>query len=162
MNSTVPRPKLDDAMKLAVAKEIAQKIFAGEPETDIDEAAAQLAKHGRSHSDGYELARALDSHCGWFPNAEMVEELDNFAWLARNELEKAEKDWATTNAIQPPLPDGTRVRLRSGETGVIDRVYEYGAARYAIILDGDARSAPPTNSRRIVNFEDVTQEESTS
>jgi hypothetical protein len=121
-----------------------------EPE-DADEYAADIARYGGRHMDGYELAKKLDDYCHWGCDLAMAEELDGFSSYARKEIEDAEKDWAERNAIKPPYPNGTRVSFQRGKIGSIDEVYAHGTAKYAIAEDGEE-----STSRWIVNFEDVT------
>src|ERR1017187_4648594 len=82
------RPKrLTPEMALAAAKATAADLLRdGQIEVDqIEVSVVNLAKHGRLHMDGYELAKALDNHCGWDIDAQMVETLDGFSWHAREE-----------------------------------------------------------------------------
>jgi len=44
------------------------------------------------HEDGYELAKALDSECGWFPSADDVRRLAKFGCDLRDALSKARLD----------------------------------------------------------------------
>jgi len=154
-----PRPKLNDEMKLAAARKlVAEMVKNGtlEIEGDAELYAKDVAKHGTSWGDGYELAKALDSHCHWDCNLMIAEALDNFASYADSEVVRAEKEWVTRCAIEPPYPLGTRVKLnRSGEAGILDEVYTHGHAKYCVKIDGDPQAKAPTKSRRIVNFEDV-------
>lgn len=122
---------------------------------DIETSTADIAKHGRLHIDGYRLAKDLDRFSNWDCNLEIAEGLDNFSRFADAEISAAEKEWADANAISPHLPIGTRVQLRSGETGIITGIYEYGAAKFLILIDGDKNARGPSNSRSVVNFEDA-------
>lgn len=149
--------KLTPEMAMRAARATAgdlAKIGLIDPE-EIDAHAIDIAKYGRRHRDGYELAKDLDNYCYWNCDLQMAEELDVFSEHARHEIETAEKEWASKNAITPPFPNGTRVKLKTGEVGTIDEVYAYGVAKFLIKIDGDRSARPPTNSRRIVNFEDV-------
>jgi hypothetical protein len=114
------------------------------------DAVADLIKHGRHHMDGYELAKALDDYAHWDCNFEMVEILDGFSSAVSSQIDRAEKDWANLTSPQPPHPIGTRVKLFRGELGTIDGIYEYGAAKYLVKIDGSTG-----NGRRIINFEDA-------
>jgi hypothetical protein len=154
------RPKmLTTEMRLSAAKSVVIDLVRQEhiEEKDAEQSIKDIAKHAYSHIDGYELAKKLDSYCGWDCNLEIAEALDGFSSYARSEIETAEKAWAERVNPMPPLPIGARVRLPHGETGMIDEVYEYGTAKFCVAIDGDPKAAPPTLSRRIVNFEDVTE-----
>ena len=152
------RPRyLTPEIAIAAAKEIvAELIRVGELEdSEAERSIADIARVGRTYMDGYELAKTLDDRCHWACNFTMAETLEGFSSVARNEIEKAQKAWVERNKIEPQHPTGTRVRFGS-ERGTIDGVYEYGPAQYLIKVDGDAKADGPANSRRIVNFEDVT------
>jgi hypothetical protein len=154
-----PRPKFTPEIALEAARKIVDSLFAQgclEECDDAEECAKAIAKHGRQHMDGYDIAKALDSYCYWDCDFEMAEILNNYSFTVGDLIRKAEKEWAKRNAIQPPLPVGTRIALKGGETGVIDEIYPYGAAQFCVKLDNDPRAQPPTNARRIVNFEDAT------
>lgn len=152
-----PRPKdLTPEGALAAAAEIVGDLKKAGLFADMDEAEAiaDLVKHGREWSNGYELAKSLDDRCGWDIDAGFVEVLDNFGFVASRQIELAEKAWVTRYAIQPPLADGAAVTFRwqaGTTTGVIDGVYDGGTAKYRIRRDGD----PVPNRHHIVNFEDV-------
>ncbi len=156
MNSERPR-KLTAEMLAATAKEIATDLIKASHFKEDDRAGIEedLAKVGDAWKDGYRLASDLEDRCGWDPDAMMVEELDSFATLARRQIELAQKAWAETESIQPSHPVGTRVVLKSKETGEITGVYEHGAAQFLVKIDGDP-AAEMSNARRIVYYEDVT------
>ena len=137
---------------LATAKELAgiSKI----EQSEIEQCAKDIAKHGRPYGDGYQLAKLLEDYEHWDPDFEMAEILEGFGYAAQKCLEAAEKKWALENNVQPPLPVGAKVKIKGGETGEITGVYEHGAAKFLVKIDGDP-NAVKTNSRRIVNFEDA-------
>lgn len=154
-----PRPsELTQGMRLAAAKLVVAKLVNGGlislPEsTDAERDLADLRLG--PWTDGYTIAKKLDDCCGWDCNLPMAEILDGFSSELCAQLLTAQKEWASRENIQPPIPLGQHVRLRSGETGVLDEVYKYGPAQYCVRIDGDEKAAPPTNSRRIINFEDA-------
>lgn len=155
-----PRPKkLNYEQTFAVAMEIARALSdAGHLDpAEVEGAAGDIVKYGQHWNDGYELARALDKSAHWDCNLEMAEELDNFSRLYSRAMDAAEKQWAVTSDIRPPLPVETRVRLASGECGKITGIYDHGAAKFLVAIDGDPKADTPQQSRRIVNFEDVTE-----
>jgi hypothetical protein len=142
-----PRPTVTDAMKLKAALPIAMEML-------FDDGAKDIADNGSLHSDGYTLAKALESD-GWDISREDIDTLDEFSHNLSDELEQAEKQWAEINDIQPPLPIGTRITVaRSGE-GEITGVYQHGAAKYEVRLDSNTAAQDASNTRRIIKFEDA-------
>lgn len=153
------RPKISDAAIIRSAASIIAKRLLDQgciEADDLDETVEQLAEHGRPHFDGYELAKKLESHEYWSCDFEIAEILNEFGHVCHTEHDKAEKEWAKSAPMEPPLPIGARVALSRGEEGTIDRIYEYGPNKYAVKVDGDPRSEAPHHSRRIINFEDAT------
>lgn len=155
-----PRPKFSAEIARAAATEIVDELIrdhlleAGQRDDSIND----LAKHGRQHADGYEIAKTLDSYAYWDCNFEVAEILNGFGYAVDNAIRAAEKEWFARTSPQPPFPMGTRVKLSRGEVGTIDGVYEHDAAKYLVMIDGDPAAKPPTNSRRIINFEDARPE----
>lgn len=128
----------------------------GPGEHDIDGMADDLAACPSWHrDDGYKFASYLDHHHHWDCDFAIAEHLDDFSYVLDRVVTDAERLWAAENNIQPPFPNGTRVRF-GAETGIIDKVYKHGVARYAIAVDGDPDAHGAKHSRRIVKFEDVT------
>lgn len=109
----------------------------------------------RRYIDGYDLAKDLEDHEGWGINFEIVEILNDFSGEVDHEMRAAEKEWFERVKPQPPLPLGARVQVGRDETGIIDEIYKYGPAKYCVKIDGDPKAKPPTNSRRIIDFEDA-------
>lgn len=135
------RPKLTKELIAATAA-----AFCERNGWDADQA-ADLARVCRSsHMDGYELAKELDSMCGWMPTAQDVETLDNFGCDLREALRQACIAWARDNNVQPPLPIGTMTTR-----GEITGIYAHDGACYEIRKPGDTE---PTR-RYIVRFEDA-------
>jgi hypothetical protein len=154
---TDPRPRsLTPEMALRAALVVADRLVknAGMDGT-VEDIAHDIAEHGRPHMDGYELAKKLDNYCYWDCDLQIAEELDMFGGEAHREIERAQKEWVERNNITPQHPVGARVKLPRGEIGVITGIYEHGPAQYLVAIDGDALASLPTNSRRIVNFEDA-------
>jgi len=106
-------------------------------------------------SDGYCIAKNLDDDYGWDCNFNMAEILDGHASELHSQLDAAEKAWAERVRPEPPLPLGTRICIRGIETGILESVYKYGPAKYCVKIDGEKEAEPPTNARRIINFEDA-------
>ena len=125
-------------------------------ETEKEDAILSIEKVAQLHMDGYELMRELETYCyGWDGNLLLADELDQFHYLASEEIEQAQKEWAQKNNIEPPFSIGTKVKCGDGETGIITEIYSHGIAQFCVAIDGDPNAAPPTNCRRIINFEDA-------
>lgn len=152
-----PRPKFSNEIALAAAKELAADLAKEDligPD-QVEASARQIAKHARTHMDGYEIARELEKYSCWECNLQVAEALDGWSSIVRSHIEAAEKEWFARNTIQPPLPIDTRVKLHRGETGTITAIDKYGTAKYCVAIDGDPEAASSMQRRRIVNFEDV-------
>lgn len=146
------RPKFSPTLARYAAEDIVGELVKADvmPQSDAEGAVDDLVKYGWKHMDGYELAKALDDYAHWDCNFKMVEILDGFGYAISAQIGKAEKDWAKLTSPQPPHPMGTRVKLYRGELGTIDGIYEHGAAKYLVKVDGERG-----NGRRIINFEDA-------
>lgn len=158
---SLQRPtRLTDEMRLAAALETAKEVKRDcfdLREEDTNELAVQIASQARhAHMDGYELAKQLDSRCGWSPDTVMVEALDNWSSNARRELEKAQKAWRDETNPQPAFNVGDRVKTNRGKTGVVtDTNYQYGIAQYLMKEDGDEMADGPSQRRTVINYEDA-------
>ncbi|MBJ7555425.1 hypothetical protein [Marinomonas spartinae] len=122
---------------------IAAAISQGMTESEANE----IGHNYSGHMDGYDLAKYLDRHCDWDTSRETVDELDEVIFEAKEKLKALEYEWVSRNNIQQPLCNGTRIK-----DGIIDGVYEYQAARYKVIKNGDTAQS---SSRLIVKFEDA-------
>jgi hypothetical protein len=157
---TDPRPtSLTPEMRQAIAAELVSRLVKRGLLTTSEEAdslrdLSAVLKNCGPYADGYAIAKALDDR-GWECDMPLAEQLDQFSNLATHQIYAAEKAWAARARPQPPFPLGVAVAFGKNERGIITAIYEYGAAKYEIAVDGDPRSGPPDNSRRIVNFEDV-------
>jgi hypothetical protein len=109
--------------------------------------AHDIASEYSSHMDGYDLAKDLDKNCSWDTSRETIDELDEVIGEAEDILKALEYAWVARNNIQQPLSDGTKIKH-----GIIDGVYEYEAARYKVIKNGETAES---NSRQIIKFEDA-------
>jgi hypothetical protein len=158
--STEPRPKFSPEIAAIAAAEIVSDLIEQGHlnESQRSQSVADLVRYGDRYADGYEVAKALDDGAWWSCNFQMAEILDGYGGTIDHEIERAEKAWAARANPQPPHAIGTRVKLPRGQAGEITGIYEYGAAKYCVKVDGDDRCEPPTNSRRIINFEDATPE----
>jgi hypothetical protein len=111
-----------------------------------DEQAADIAKYYKQWTDGYALAKELDSWCGWDIDVSTVEALDCMGPLVRELHRKVCLKWAKENDIQPPLPIGTMTTK-----GEITGIYEHDAAYYKVREPG----AINDSRRLLVKFEDA-------
>lgn len=152
---TEPRPtRLTAERRLKTATTIALQlaeerlIEASEvAESARDIAALELGPH----TDGFEMAKRLETRAGWDCNFAMAEVLDGWGYECGREIEAEERRWAERNDVQPPLADGTRIMFAPrDERGVIESVSTYGVARFLVRVDGEA-----DNTRRLVRFEDA-------
>lgn len=115
---------------------------------EIIEAAANILakRHGWSHKEaidvavfyghpesGYQLAKKLDTNCGWDITARTVVALDEMADMVHGIHIKSCWDWARAYNIQPEFKGGDRIRQ-----GVIDGVSKVMPATYLVILNGQA------------------------
>lgn len=162
-DATAARPtRLTDEMRMAAAMETAKDVrrdcFDFRDET-IEALAQDIAAEARyEHMDGYELAKQLDRHRGWSPDAAVVEALDNWSINARHELDRAQKAWREATNPQPAFKAGDRVLLKDGKTGEItDADYKHGIAQYLVKVDGDEAAEGTSQRRRIVNYEDAAE-----
>lgn len=148
----------DPAMVKMAATEIATRLHAMSPGDfgSIDYIVSDLMSFSSwERGDGFRFASYLESQKCWDCDFAIAECLNDFSSVLHYVVSGAEAVWATENDIQPPFPDGTRVRF-GAETGTIDCVYEHGVAKYKIAVDGATEADKQINRRRLVNFEDVT------
>lgn len=135
------RPKMTKELIAATAA-----AFCKREGWDADQADDLVSVCRNAHMDGYELAKELDSMCGWMPTAQDVETLDNFGSELREAHRQACIAWARDNNIQPPLPIGT-ITTRGEITGVSD----HDGATYLIREHGETNDG----RRLLVKFEDA-------
>lgn len=133
------RPKVTREMIAEAAQELAG------PNGWDEDRVADVAKTYRSHMDGYELAKNLESHCFWDISANDVAELDEVDSAVREIHRKACLKWAKDQNIQPPLPIGTMTTQ-----GEIVGIYKHDAACYLVHEPGT-----PKSRHLIVEFEDA-------
>jgi hypothetical protein len=124
-------------------------------QAERDGSIESLAKASDRHLDGYQLAKRLDDWHHWDCNLAMAEDLDNFSRYLEDELRKAELAWFERTNPAPPFPDGARIAFGRNKTGTIDRIFEYGPAKYSVKVDGDPEADTEARRRSILNFEDV-------
>ncbi len=140
-----------DAMAHEAALELAAELIKGAgSDNTLDELAGDIIKASRwnRYMDGYELARTLETQCGWSPDASMVEDLDLFARLCDQRLAAAERLWASENPMDPPLPVGTQVKHQWG-TGVIADISKYKPYTYNVTI------ADKPSAFALVTFEEA-------
>lgn len=110
------------------------------------EQVADVAKEWRSYTNGYELAKQLDTYCGWDIDAQDVEALDWMGSEVREIHRQACIAWAKEHDIQPPLPIGAATTK-----GEITGISEHDGACYLIREHGETNES----RRLIVRFEDA-------
>lgn len=135
------RPKITREFIASVAAKFCER--EGWDEDQADDL-ARVCRH--AHMDGYELAKELDTICGWSPTAQDVETLDNFGHEVREAHRQACIAWARENDVQPPLPIGTMTTR-----GEITGISEYDGATYLVREPGGKE---PTR-RLLIRFEDA-------
>lgn len=116
------------------------------PWGDPEQAADDIANEWYSGMDGYQLAKDLDTGCGWSITAQDVEDLDNIDSVVRDAEEQARKAWVAEWDVKPPLPVGTQITQ-----GQIIRISEYNAARYEV----KERGCTQEHRFLLVKFEDA-------
>lgn len=152
--------KATPEMELAAAKEtVAELVTAGHlTEAEAEDAAANIVAEGRYNRDGYKLAKALDDRWHWDCDLDMADILDGHSSALDDQIKAAQKAWFEAERPSPPVEIGTRVCFRWGRephTGIVDAIYEYGIAQYTVRVDGDPAADSPSQSRAIINWEDV-------
>lgn len=134
------RPKVTPEMIAQAAQSLA-----AENGWDAEQV-ADVAKHWRSYMNGYELAKELDTYCGWEINVSDVEALDCIGSEVLEIHRAACMAWAKENDVQPPLPIGTMTTR-----GEITGISTHYAAAYMIRETGETNEC----RRLIVRFEDA-------
>lgn len=135
------RPQVTQEMRLEAARMVAAESEWGDHKVD------DMMRHWRSGMNGYELAKELESCCGWKIDLYTVEQLDSLHVCLWRIHQKACRDWVKEHNIQPPLPVGTMTT-----DGEITEICPHTPAYYLI----RPHDAPPDSSDRlIVPFEDV-------
>ena len=140
---TQKRPdRKDPEIISAVVARLAPKVvewYQGDAD-EIDDVADDLSKALCWHSNGYELARELDS-CE--PDAALVEILDGAGNIIYSEHQKACIAWVEANGLKGP-EIGTQVKHKRGgeELGTITRNWPEGRSTVAFpslghITEGD-------------------------
>lgn len=124
--STPPRPTANISLITAAVKDIAQRL-------DIE--AEDIADVFSRYMDGYQPARALESHHGYDFDLSDAEELDNCASEVDKALREEQRIWAELWNIQPPLPIGAHVTGK-GIRGVIAGICDHYPASYKVKKDG--------------------------
>lgn len=134
------RPKVTQEMIVQAAQKLA-----AENRWDADQA-AEVAAEYRTHMDGYQLAKELDSRHGWRISVMDVDALDCMDSEVREIHRAACLAWAKEHDVQPPLPIGTMTTR-----GEITGIYEHDAAYYKVREPGETNDS----RRLLVKFEDA-------
>jgi hypothetical protein len=143
----------NDETRLAAARVTAKALIEdSEVEGDLEEIAADVAKHCR-YGDGFQMAKDLE-RAHWDCDMRIAEVLDSHSHNLSRAHEEYLARFQQEHAIEPPFPVGTAVKTERG-TGVIDRIYENRPMTYAIKMDDDPQAAEPTNRRTLLYFDQM-------
>lgn len=157
--TTPPRPTATSEMRLEVATEIVDDLFADRHLRDSDGDKAELAAEmadvvqRAAPYNGYIIAKELDDRFGWRPNAGMVELFDDFDHMLDQMVEKATAAWIADNKIAPPFQLGDRVLAKWGSDIITGTIVEennpYRSGYSSVLIDNTVE-----NSRALVRWED--------
>ena len=122
-----------------------------EGDSEEDEVLQDLidAVSSSSDSDGYKLARELETHNFWDVDSELVDILSNVFGHLQDEFWKAEAVWVKEYDIMPKLKIGDRVKWK-GKDGFVNGVEEK-QGRYVVRHDSEVGKF----GGYLVNYEDV-------
>src|SRR4051794_26009983 len=135
----LPIPKTPTEETRSAAARVTAKtlIEEAEVEGDLEEIAADVAKHCRYH-DGYQNAKALE-RAHWDCDMRIAEVLDHHSYNVDRAHEQVLADFQKEHDIKPPFPVGTVVKTKRG-LGVIDGIYGHRAMSYLIKIDGEPKA----------------------
>lgn len=148
----IPKHPNEETRLIAARKTAKDLISDAGVEGDVEEIAADVAKHCR-YGDGFQMAKDLE-RAHWDCDMRIAEVLDGHSQNVDRAHEEFLAAFQKEHGIEPPLPIGTAVRTRRG-TGIIDRIYEHRPMTYAIKMDDDAQAEAPTNWRTLLYFDEV-------
>lgn len=123
-----------------------------ESEAEIASVRKQLSEATSWHTDGYEIAKVLDSRWCWSCDRELVDVLDMFSVYLHREESKAVEWWVRAYDIRPTFSIGDQVKAKWGHeaiTGKVSRINK-SQAQYTVSRDGDNDGYGP-----VVRFEDT-------
>lgn len=75
----------------------------------------EVIEYAGEHSNGYELAKELESNRCCDIDVLIVEELDSVSYCIREEKSKMLEEWVKENNIKPLLGKGDKVKFREKE-----------------------------------------------
>ena len=148
-NHTPTRPEISEAGLLKAAKIVAESIVRWGIHADLNSArlAQDIVAQYNSSMNGYVLASNLDRHCGYQPDAEMVESLDTMSGYVDSVYKKEIQQWVIDLNVEPPFPEETPITI-----GLIKSVSTYHPACYEVLHKSDDKDS---GRRLIVKFEDA-------
>lgn len=164
MNTTTETPKRpvkhDDAVSRAAAKEIAPQVkeWLNDEDTSLDTIESDLVKALKYNSNGYEIAKSLDSHNGYSPDAELVEILEGCSYAKSKAHDKLCREWVTANGIKE-LPMQTRVtwsRKPEAGVGVVTKNYPEGKSTVSFAALGHVADGQMGCHGYVVEWEQLT------
>ncbi|HIF9347061.1 TPA: hypothetical protein ACX6RX_003172 [Photobacterium damselae] len=128
---------------------------------DMDFLASDIVQYYSDSDDGYSLAKSLDDRSIWNVDSNFVDDMDSIINCIGAALRKAERDWETIYKPVPPFENGVKLVVvsfagfKQNETwGVIDGISKHLAATYLVRM-ADTPIDDPSNTRRLIRFEDV-------
>lgn len=154
----VTRPTAYTVNPEVIYSKIAERIVDWDNSIKIEEAIKDLKETFSIwelvNSDGYEISRSLERHCGYHPDSQLVEEADSFCWIVREIVDNAVKKWVADCQITPKFSVGNIVKFKSDNinqtNGVIKRI-DFDKAEYIISLISEKDGS----RGYVINFEDV-------
>ena len=139
------RPQVTEDMVRQAAREILPRQDLSDKSKE-DKLISDIVLCYEHPTNGYELARELDVHCGWGGTQSTVEELGEIDSLVEESLEKDIAAWVEQHYPEPPLPNGTVI-----QEGIIKGVYEHNSGYFKV---QEAGYLDPNRSL-LIRFEDA-------
>lgn len=157
MNTKTKRPTLHDPEVIAAAARKlapAVKQWAEDPDVTLAEIEADLREAIEFYDDGYAIARELDDQ--YYPDARLVEILDEAYGAKTEALRALERDWVQANQLQP-IPMETKVRWQkkpAAGVGIVVRNDDTGHSTVMFPRLGHVREGVGCHGY-IANWEDL-------
>lgn len=159
-NTALKRPTLHDPEVIAAAARKlapAVKEWVEDSAVTLAEIEADLREAIKFYDDGYAIARELDSQ--YYPDARLVDILDEAFGAKTDALRALERDWVQANQLQP-IPLETKVRWQkkpAAGVGIVVNSYPEGKATVMFPSLGHVREGVGCHGF-IVNWEELTIE----
>jgi hypothetical protein len=122
-------------------------------ESERESVKEQISDVLRENSDGYDMARELESRHHWEQDRTLVDLMDEGEIYQRQAHKELLKQWIEVYEIQPSRKIGDRVSTtnwhRKGQVGEITKIYE-DRAEYAVRF-----SDQPLTSAQLLEYEEV-------